>query len=298
MNRDEDGAFPLGKIPEIRARPGDFRLQRRVPFVRCRDGAALPLVLRRSDGPETPAVFVEAVTTGPGVYDSIVELAMARCGLAASGEGLAAVYSLYRGYEEPRRPAPPHLLRLAGIEPSFLAGAAFARKEVAAAAAGDPIMVSTGGARTRRFFERRFPSLAGLRWVDPVYDVSWQKLSPLLLPHAPLPVNLERLGYFFRYGSAVERALGCAWFFDRVPGAVRALAAAAGRETYRVWARSSRYEVKEELAFRGYAWNPRERCWFVAVRTREEAEAEREYLQGKCADPRLIEIEVIDRRRG
>ena len=289
--------FPLELIPEIIAHPEDYRIQSRVPYARFADEQVLPVIFRETPEPVQSLVFLEMVTTGGRRQDVILELVMVKCSCLLSTGEIVSVDRMYRGFEAPRYPIPAYITRTTGITVESINGMSFDYRTVDSMLRDDPIIVSTRGRTAREFFERRFSSFSGYRWVDSVHDIRWENLNDRLISGATLQMNCERLGFFFRYNSIREAVFSNLWLFSYIKGSIAELIATSSHVEYMVWAFTARFEVKEELKFNGYLWNGEQKCWCKRVFTEEEVKEEQEYLRGKCSSPEAIKIEVLDSRK-
>ena len=289
--------FPLELIPEIVAHPEDYRVQSRVPYSGYTDDSFFPIVFRQTPEPVQSVIFLEMVTTGTRRQDVIIELVMVKCSCLIGNDEIVSIDRLVHRYEAPRYSIPAYVTRSTGITNEGISGMSFDFREIESLMRDDPIIISTKGRKAREFFEKRFSSLHGYRWVDSVHDIDWAKINDRLLSGAPLQINCERLGFFYRYNRAVETALSNLWLFSYVRGSVSELISASTHVEYIVWANTARFEVKEELKFCGYQWNGERKCWYKHVYTAEEAAEEREYLKEKCSSPDEIEVEELDSRK-
>ena len=294
----EYNRFPLELIPEIVAHPEDYRVLSRVPYTEYADGSHFPLVFRETPEPAQSFVFLEMTTAGTRRHDSILELVLIKCSFLPDSGEIVSIDRMVHSYEAPRYQIPSYISKATGITNESISGQSFDYREIESLMRDDPIIVSTRGVRAREFFERRFSSLRGFRWVNSVYDVRWEKIDARLSAGSPLQISCERLGFFYRNNRIVETALVNLWLFSYLKGAVSELTKASSRVEYLVWAYTARFEVKEELKFSGYQWNRERKCWYKHVYTDEEVRAETDYLREKCSTPDAVKVEVLDSRKG
>lgn len=289
--------FPLELIPEIIAHPENYRVQSVVPYTRYNDEASFPIILKKTLDSVQSVVFLELSATGTRSRDVILEIVAVRCSVIFEKDELISIDALLHQYEAPHFPIPSYVTRQTGLTNQMLGARTFNVSDVKDIFADDPVVISTRGTAYRDVFEKRFSSLSGLRWVNSTIDIPWGKLNSRLDSKENLALNCSRLGYFFNYANVLETALSNLWFFHYVSGAVKAVADALLYEEYLVWAVGASFEVKDELKFSGYRWDRDKKCWYKHVKTLAEVEEEKVYLSSKCADSKLIQVEVIGTRK-
>jgi len=258
-------------IAEVRARPEDFRLLRRVPDLQAGHsfGGDQPPANQAGD-----VVFLDCETTGlDRIQSRIIQLGMLRirCN-RATGELIEVVDSASM-YEDPGSPLSEEIRKLTGIRDSDLKGKSLDVGVVRRLMKGAPLVLAHNAGFDRKFFDRRFRrfrQLAALPWGCTSRDPDWKAsgydsraLNPLLI----------QAGFFSHpRHEALADTRAAAWLMHRHPERMLEVLRTAAEDSVVIWAVQSPFSVKDTLKERGYRWDPGERCWYRKVSAANEAE--------------------------
>ena len=230
------------------------------------------------------ALIVDCETTGLGVEDEIIELAMRPVTYRLSDGAVLAVHGAYVGLQEPKEPLPAGIVALTGISDADLAGQSIDIGIVAALSAEASLVLAHSARFDRPFLERFVPALREKPWACTIEDADWSGEG----------LESGKLSFV--------AAMGFSFFFDghRALDDVDAVVEVLGRQARNggtilnkilVSARRGRYrlrvvsayETREALKARGYRWDAgdgsRQKCWYKDLLDAEAVDAERAALE-------------------
>jgi DNA polymerase-3 subunit epsilon len=275
---------------------GDYKILRRL---RPRAAAVPP--------PGTPVrlgLVVDVETTGldPN-QDEIIELAMTPFSYGLDGTVFTVGESFQR-LRAPSRPIPPEITAITGIDDAIVAGHAIDPVEVAAFAAPAAVVIAHNAAFDRRFLERFCEVFTTKPWACSMTQIDWTAEG---YEGTKLVYLANTAGFFYERHRAMHDCLATVELLAsplaKTGGtALGRLLEAARLPTWRIWAESSPFDLKDILKARGYRWNgdagPRPRAWYIDV-TDADREAELNFLRTEIyrADIDILvrRVDAIDR---
>lgn len=264
-------------------RPENFRVLERVPL----DPTDIPIKFREPQDNDTAVVAIDCETTGLGRDDSVIELGMARCRYAESGE-LVGVDEALAMLQDPGKPIPPEVTQMTGITDDMVRGKRIDKDRIRDMLRGDPWVVAHNAAFDRPLFEKLLPN--DCRWACTMVGISWAELGH---DSFGLGVILQREGWFFDAHRAAADCLAVAWLLHAVPGSLRMLLT----PSVKVMAIGAPFEVKDVLKRRGYWWDAANRYWWRLCGA-ADADGELEYLKQFYPGGSLARTREFDPRTG
>ena len=235
---------------------GDYRVLRRLelPSGPCCTGG---------DTDTRIGLAVDTETTGldPDQGHRIIELSIRR--FRFDRDGVVTKLDTARGWlEDPGAPLDVAISQLTGLTDDDLAGRHIDDAAVAALCATAHVVVAFNAGFDRRFFERRFPALAGMPWACAMREVDWRARR---CDGRSLGWLLAQCGFFHkghRAGDDVDALIAILRHLDGAGRTAMAeLVGTASRPGWRFRAVGAHFDVKGKLKARGYAWDGAERVW-------------------------------------
>ena len=273
MNQLSEDLAEMAKTLEQHA---DYRVLRRLRFRE---------ELRPADGqPTKTGVLLDVETTGlDTTSDEIIELGMVKFTYLPTGE-IVRVTDTFTSLNEPTKSIPEEVTKLNGITDEMVAGHKIDRPAVEVFAADASIIIAHNANFDRRFAERYWSAFADKPWACSVNQIEWRKHG---FEGSRLGYLLAEVGMFHEAHRAVDdcRALLEVLAYE-VPTVRRTALAMllenARKNTVRIWAERSPFDLKEELKKRGYRWSPgddgRPKAWYVDL-DNDQRDDEISYLQ-------------------
>jgi DNA polymerase-3 subunit epsilon len=257
---------------------GEYRILRRLGK---REVSLVPEGVATRQG-----LFVDVETTGldPSRHE-IIELAMVPFSYGLEGQ----IYSVGEPFQRLRQPShriPSEITALTGIDDVMVAGATIDPIEVTAFAAEAALVIAHNAEFDRRFLERFCESFETKAWGCSMTQVDWTDEGHEGLKLAYLTAGA---GFFYDRHRASHDCLAALELLSRPLPKSRRTALAqllerARAPTWRIWAESSPFDLKDSLKARGYRWNGEgkgtPRAWYVDVADGQR-EAELEYLKNE-----------------
>ena len=284
------GPQDLEALAQLLEASGDYRVLRRLsprPPAAAASGAATRMGL-----------FVDVETTGlDPARDEIIELAMAPFVYDLDGEVLE-VGEAFSALREPSNPITPQITALTGITNDMVAGQVIDSAAVARFAAPAALVVAHNAAFDRRFLERFCETFTTKPWACSMSQVDWASDGH---EGARLAHLATGAGFFYDKHRALNDCLAAIELLARPMRASGRTALAhllesARRPSWRIWAESSPFELKDVLKARGYRWNAEgsagPRAWYLDV-DEDLREAELEFLRREIYQR---EIDLVVRR--
>jgi DNA polymerase III subunit epsilon len=288
-----DDSLPLmapdddeNELEELAARlsaSGRYRVLRRLE-PRPREPAAAGIEIRLG-------VFLDVETTGlDSARDEIIELAMVPFTYGLGGE----VFDFgepFQSYNEPKRPIPPEITALTGIDDATVSGQRLDEAAIRRFVAPAVLILAHNAAFDRQFAERASDIFTTKAWACSMTQVDWSSEG---YEGAKLSYLATQAGFFYDRHHAVHDCYAGLELLSRpLPRSGRSglaqLLERARRPSFRIWAENSPFDLKDQLKARGYRWNgdgnPGPRAWYVDVDA-EGREAELKFLKRKSISER------------
>jgi len=229
-------------------------------------------------------VIIDFETTGTDpTRDEIIEVAAVKFRYENSDE-ITGVADTFQSFNEPSAPIPAEITDLTGITHAMVAGHKIDAAAIERFVADANIVIAHNSDFDRKFAERSWSFFEQKHWGCSMSEIKWKKHG---FGGTKLPYLLADAGFF----HGAHRAMGdCTAVLellarplpDTPTTAFAMLVDRARRKTFRVWAQSSPYDLKDALKHRGYRWSDgsdgRLRSWYIDV-DEDEREAELDYLR-------------------
>lgn len=228
---------------------GAYRVLRRlVPQASCAD-APQPN--------ERIGVVLDVETLGlDPLKDEVIELGMVKFAYSDTDE-VTRILGEFNGLQQPSVPIPSDITALTGITDEMVAGHALDAAQVEAFAADANIVIAHNAGFDRRFAERFWPIFQHKPWACSATQIDWRKHK---IAGAKLDYILAAFGYFHEAHRAAGDCHAVVTVLGRsLPGesasVLSTLLGEARKNSHRVWAENSPYDLKDTLKKRGYRWN-------------------------------------------
>lgn len=248
----DEKKFPIERFSEIEAAPGKFRLLERIPLTD--PDTRYPVTLAPAVGDEIELVIVDLETTGlDPETDHIIEVGLAKVRVSPSVNRVTEIVDILSQYEDPGRPIPDLITKITGITDDMVAGHRIDDSLLADWVPDNVVLIAHNASFDRRFFDRRFPGLAGRRWACSSKGIDWQALG---FESRKLEYLVLRHGFFYTGHRAAIDCLAVAWLLFQCPDALGQLRESESRLEYAIRAVGAPFEVKDRLKERGYQWKP------------------------------------------
>ncbi|KRR25270.1 DNA polymerase III subunit epsilon [Bradyrhizobium lablabi] len=262
--RDEIVQAPdLAAMAEALGRSADYRVLRRlVPRAE----------FAVTNGQTTKTgILLDTETTGlDHRKDEIIELGMVKFDYLPDGR-IAGVRGTFSAFNEPSIPIPVEITALTGITDDLVAGHRIDEASVSALVDDAVIIIAHNSGFDRKFAERYWPIFERKAWGCSATEVQWRQHG---FEGSRLGYLLHGAGFFHQAHRAVDdcHALLEILALDLPATGAPALAMLlerARKQTMRVWAEQSPFDLKDALKRRGYRWSDgsdgRLRSWYVDV---------------------------------
>lgn len=285
-----DEQFPLDRIGEITQHPQDFRLIERVPFTHESFMESLPVQLIESSPAEStfPIVFLDTETTGLFCSkDKIIQLSMVRCTYSSEQSRIISVDEIYNGFEDPGIPIPSEIVELTGITDAMVKGKKFNEEQIRKFIVEGSLIVAHNARFDRPFFDMRFGNalnIAAMPWACSLEEVDWKRLG---FYGSKLEYLSQSLGYFYDAHLAINDSLTLCFIMFLMPQALEMLLRSASKNSYKVEALNTRYDIKEQLKALNFKWDGVKRLWYLTSNNPE-------YVLKNCQKAQAI----IDKSQG
>jgi DNA polymerase-3 subunit epsilon len=259
-----EAADNLSQMAHTLEKSGDYRVLRRlVP----RD-VFTPVPV---DQQIKVGVIFDVETTGlDPKADEVIELGMVKFAYRPDGR-VARVIDSFGSLNEPANTIPAEITILTGITNEMVAGKRIDAAAVSSFVADANIVIAHNAIFDRKFAERYWPEFEHKSWACSVTEIDWRAHG---FEGSRLGYLLMGAGLFHTAHRAVDdcrallEILAMPLAKTKQP-ALASLLDHARRNTVRIWAESSPYELKDELRKRGYRWNDgsdgRPRSWHIEI---------------------------------
>lgn len=279
---------------------GDYKVLRRLVPRPLLPPSALPF----PDSPHASAIVVDVETTGlDHNKDEVIELAMVKFHFDQDGT-ITGVADTCQTFHQPSIPIPPGVTRLTGITDAMVAGQAIDTAEVDAFVAGASLIIAHNAAFDRKFAERISAAFEHKPWACSATEIVWKDHG---FNGAKLTYLVAEAGFFYDAHRAIDDCHAVVELLARpLPTtsktALSLLIDRARRNTCRIWAEHSPYDLKDHLKRRGYRWNDGAdgslRSWYIDLDA-DQCDAElrflREEIYQRHVDVRCIEFSALER---
>jgi DNA polymerase-3 subunit epsilon len=278
----------LAQMAHTLENSGDYRVLRRlVP----RDiFAPVP-----ADQQTKVGIIFDVETTGlDPKTDEVIELGMVKFAYCPDG-WVARVINRFGSLNEPANSIPAEITNLTGITNEMVAGKRIDAAAVSTFVTDANIVIAHNANFDRKFAERYWPQFQNQHWACSLTEIDWHAHG----------FEGSRLGYLLMgaglFHSAHRAVDDCRALLEILAmtlpkteqSALASLLDHARRNTVRIWAESSPFDLKDDLRRRGYRWNDgsdgRPRSWHVEI---DEGllDAEMTYLRKEiyCRDVDLL----------
>lgn len=243
-----------------------------------------PLSAPLAGGSDRIGIVLDLETTGlDHARDEIIELAMVKFCFGESGE-IAGVSETFQAFNQPSAPIPPHITRLTGISDAMVAGQTIDGAAVEAFVADATIVIAHNANFDRKFAERIVPIFRHKPWACSASEIDWKDYG---FSGAKLSYLVAEAGFFYGAHRAIDDCHAVVELLARpLPAtskpALSVLLDRARRNTYRIWAERSPFDLKDVLKRRGYRWNDGAdgflRSWYIDV-DEDRREVELKFLK-------------------
>lgn len=255
----------------------DHRILRRIKLTHG------PLTSPRPEFPLRRGLFVDTETTGLD-HDKhdVIELGAVPFEYDDAGT-IHAIGVPFHAYSQPRAPIPPEMTKIHGITDAMVAGTSIDREALAAFAAGTDLVIAHHAEFDRPFCEGIWPGFEALPWACSMDQVPWDAEGA---EGRKLSYIAASLGWFYDAHSALNDCLAAIFLLSlQLPSGrtgLSRLLERAHRDSRRLWAIDSPFDLKDVLKARGYRWNDgsdgRYKAWHREV-SLEDLDAELKYLR-------------------
>lgn len=278
---------------------GNYKVLRRL-LPRPLPPPALPF----PDGAQQSGIVIDLETTGlDHGKDEVIELAMVKFRFDQNG-AITGVADIFQAFHHPSIPIPTAITRLTGITDAMVAGQAIDAAEVEAFVADASIVIAHNAAFDRKFAEQISAAFEHKPWACLATEIAWKDYG---FSGAKLAYLVAEAGLFYDAHRAVDDCHAVVELLARpLPAqsttALSVLLDRARRNTCRIWAEHSPYDLKDHLKRRGYRWNDGTdgslRSWYIDVDA-DEREAELKFLRREIYQRdvtlRCVEFSALER---
>lgn len=275
MNEEDEAAFELEQT-------GNYRVLRRVPEWHSITPTA-------EQAPKLKVgLMVDVETTGlDPVKDEILELGLVPFNYDSTGR-IWMQGEPFQSFNDPDRPISAEITALTGITDDMVRGHKIDVAEVDELLAVSNFVVAHHAAFDRRFLEKIAPEAVKKPWGCSMSQVPWNAEG---INGRSLEYILMKQGFFFDGHRAPDDCKAAIHMLaqplprsGRLPMA--ALRQTAAANTYRVWAESTPFEVKDTLKARGYKWSDgavagKPKAWYYDAIEKTAADQEAEWLKAE-----------------
>jgi len=239
------------------------------------------------DGARTrTGMFLDVESTGLNVHSSeIIELAITPFEYDSHARIVSVGQSLHQ-FNEPTDAIPSEITAITGLTDEMVAGHRLDIAAIEAFVQRADILLAHNAAFDRPFVERLSPIFAAKPWACTMCDVAW-KLEGI--EGRRLSDLLSGFCYFFEAHRAVDDCqAGIALLTMTLPKSgervLSRVLKAARQPTWRLFAESAPFEMKDLLKHRGYRWNSNRaqgpRAWWKDLPS-EAIDAEIDFLRSE-----------------
>lgn len=229
-------------------------------------------------------ILLDVETTGTDHNaDAVIELGMIRFAYTATGTVLGPI-ATFQAFRDPGRPIPAPITSLTGITDAMVAGHVIADADIREFIDGADLVITHHADFDRKFCERLCTVFENLAWACSMSQVPWRSEG---VEGTKLFYLAYQQAFWFEGHRALDDCYALLELLEMpLPRTHRITFATllenAFRETRKVWAIGTPYEVKDRLKERGYRWsggrNGHYRAWHKDVAP-DQVEAELRFLE-------------------
>jgi DNA polymerase III subunit epsilon len=291
-----DDGGDLAALAATLVRSGNYRVLRRL--------MPRPISVTATDQICRTGVILDVETTGlDHQKDEIIEIGMIKFDYLPDGT-IAGLRDVLTAFNEPAVPISPEITALTGITDEMVAGQRIDEAAVSAFVDDAVIVIAHNSSFDRKFAERYWPIFERKAWGCSMTEVEWRKHG---FEGSRLGYLLNGVGFFHETHRAVDdcHALLEVLAFELPKTGTPALSVLldqARKNTMRVWAEQSPFDLKDALKRRGYRWSDgsdgRPRSWYIDVeegKLAEEIAFLRTQIYLQEIDPRLETLTAFTR---
>lgn len=259
---------PLEALAHQLEASGDYKVLRRLK-------PRLPTSQQSAAG--KVGVIIDLETTGLDYKkDDPIELGMVKFGYSGADE-ITHVLDVFQAFHQPSVRIPAEVTAITGITDAMVAGHKINDAAVANFVADANIVIAHNAGFDRKFAERLWPTFIDRPWACSVSEIDWKAHG---LSGTRLSYLLADAGLFHDAHRAVDDCHALIEILARPLGqsaqsGFAALLARARRNTVRVWAENSPFDLKDVLKKRGYRWSDgtdgSPRAWYIDVDDNDHA---------------------------
>ena len=256
------------------------------------------------DQPTKIGLLLDVETTGlDTTSDEIIELGMVKFTYLPTGE-IVGVTDTFSSLNEPAKPIPEDVTRLNGVTDEMVAGHKIDNATVEVFAADASIIIAHNANFDRRFVERYWGAFVDKPWACSVNQIEWRKHG---FEGSRLGYLLAGVGMFHEAHRAVDDCRALLEILAYEVSTVRRTALAmllenARKNTVRIWAERSPFDLKDELKKRGYRWSPgddgRPKAWYIDLdedRQHDEIHYLRKHIYCRDVDLFMQTMSAVER---
>lgn len=277
-------------------RHADYRVLRRLtPREQFSDAESQPCRI---------GILLDVETTGLDTSsDEVIELGMVKFTYLPTGE-VVHVIDTFSSLNEPKKLIPEDVTNLTGITDEMVAGHKINEADVNAFASGASVVIAHNASFDRRFAERYWLTFVEKQWACSVNNIEWRKHG---FEGSRLGYLLAGIGMFHEAHRAVDDCRALLEVLAFVPpsagkSSLALILESARRNTVRIWAERSPFDLKDELKKRGYRWSSgedgRPKSWYIDIdqdKHAGELTYLRQHIYGREVDLRTQRITALER---
>jgi DNA polymerase-3 subunit epsilon len=202
-------------------------------------------------------ILLDVETTGVDHNtDAVIELGMIRFAYTATGTVLGPV-GTFQGFRDPGRPIPAQITGLTGISDAMVAGHVIDEADLRDFVYGADLVIAHHADFDRKFCERLCSVFEHLAWACSMNQLPWRAEG---VEGTKLIYLAYQQSFWFEGHRALDDCYALLELLEMpLPRthrtAMTVLLENAFRETRRVWAIGTPFEVKDRLKQRGYRWS-------------------------------------------
>ena len=249
-------------------------------------------------------ILLDVETTGLDTSsDEVIELGMVKFTYRPTGEVIQVV-DTFSSLNEPKKLIPEDVTNLTGITDEMVAGHKINEADVNAFASGASVVIAHNASFDRRFAERYWLTFVEKQWACSVNNIEWRKHG---FEGSRLGYLLAGIGMFHEAHRAVDDCRALLEVLAFVPpsagkSSLALILESARRNTVRIWAERSPFDLKDELKKRGYRWSSgedgRPKSWYIDIdqdKHAGELTYLRQHIYGREVDLRTQRITALER---
>jgi DNA polymerase III subunit epsilon len=229
-------------------------------------------------------ILIDVETTGlDTTKDEVIELGMVKFSYSSRGE-VTAVIDTFSAFNQPSNSIPSEITALTGITDEMVLGQRIDPDAVSSFVSDPSIVIAHNANFDRKFAERGWPIFTEIGWACSAQEIEWRKYG---FDGSRLGYLLAGVGYFYDAHRAVEDCRALLEILAREfpktnQTALAVLLEEAQRNTFRIWAERSPFDLKDIPKKRGYRWNDgsdgRPKAWYIDV-SEDKRAAELSFLK-------------------